>query len=150
MRKSLIICGVLFLNVAIAAVSLRYFRGNKMVVQEVQFVEKESYFSTFELDEDTGEVTIICYLVFCNKSDKEVQFQVFANFQKDQKNRLLRESLLQGRQPDTSSETFSISPNETLRCYVHFIGEYAGYPHKKDRNLPEKIFTRQGQDKGQD
>ena len=131
---------LLMLSVLIVAALCLFDYRTKPTSQTVQLVKDESYFSTFEVDEDAGKVTLVCYLAFCNTSEKKLQFQVSANFQEDQENGLLREGLLKGFRQDTNSDTFTILPNETMRCYVCFPGEYGGYLHKQDRNLPNEIF----------
>lgn len=142
MKKNAIV--ILMIICIFLAALIRYGVIRNETTQEsvpVQFLEENSFFHDFEINEETGQVAFRCELTFCNQTDEEQRFAVFANFEIDQERSLLRQGLLQCIEKKTGQEAFVIGPEETI-CYdVKCIGEYGGNPKKAHRELPEEIVV---------
>ncbi len=102
----------------------------------VQLVEKESYFDTFEVDND--ETKIICVLTIKNNTNEEITFSVNAVFDEDYKNGLVSDKTIEGTWNDTGLAEITLAPKEKLSNEtITFSSQNAGCDTKTDRNLPE-------------
>ena len=105
----------------------------------VRFLTEDSCFHDFQINEALGQVELRCELVFCNQTDEEQSFTVYACFESDQKGGLLRQGTLEGVTGETGQTTLVLGPGETADYDIRFIGEYGGKPQKVHRELPEEI-----------
>ena len=125
----------------------------------IVLLDEQSYFSDFEIEKETGKVTIRCSLNFQNVDDSEHSFCVEADFQKEQEHGLLSKeetSLLRGCEIviDYNSElidgkhafikkaeSLTLQPGETEVYEIAFTGKWGGAETKPDRLLPENIYV---------
>ena len=125
-----------FVFIILLALTLITSCGNSH--QEIILLNKDdSYFMDFTVNENL--VYIECYLIVTNTGQDELEYSISADFTKDVRTGLLKESVLYACDEQTNKQIFILQPGATEKFYCTFIGEYAGIYQKHDRNLPEKI-----------
>lgn len=142
-RKGTII--LLIVAFVVFAVLVSSYDKTELSEVAIKLVEENSYFSDFEINQESKKVIINCYLTFSNNTKEEECFEVTANFKSDEERGLLRQGKLEGVIRETGEGTFCLAAGETKGSYVQFVGEYGGRPKKANRNLPEEIIIRMGE-----
>lgn len=104
---------------------------------KISLLQDESFFSDFEIKD--GTVFIECMLIIENKSDKDCTFTISADFEKDVKVRLLKESVLYVRDEKGEKQKFTLPAHAKQPFTCIFSGEFGGVNQKADRLLPDKI-----------
>lgn len=102
--------------------------------KEIRIDTEESFYSNFEVKDE--KVLIYCTILIKNPTNAEANITLSANFDKDVKLGLLKESSLDGYQPDLETKTFKLIKGDNWIDVV-FIGDYAGKYQKHDRLLPD-------------
>jgi len=102
--------------------------------KEIRIDTEESFYSDFEVKDE--KVLIYCTILIENPTNAETNITLSANFDNDVKLGLLKESSLDGYQPDLETKTFKLIKGDNWIDVV-FIGEYAGKNQKHDRLLPD-------------
>jgi hypothetical protein len=99
---------------------------------------RKSHFNDFKIVDD--KVYIECIITIKNNTEKNIKFRITAEFKDDALSGLLKNEILEGYNEDLVNNTFNISANETIEYQkIIFIGDFAGYYIKHDRELPKKI-----------
>ena len=94
---------------------------------DVVLIKSESYYSDFEVTNDT--VNITCHVTLKNNLDKEQTITLSAEFP-DDVGTLLKSS------PIESEHDITLMPRAKESYEVTFVGEFAGVNQKHDRLLP--------------
>lgn len=104
-------------------------------VPSLSVVEKESYFSDFEIKEDV--VYIYCTVTIKNNTNLDSKFIMAGLFPEDFRSGLLKSDILYAYNQNGESNEFTAPANTTTTFQVVFIGENNGYQVKANRLLPD-------------
>ena len=104
------------------------------VNKDVIVIDSESFYSDFEVKDDS--VYIYCTLSLKNCTSRDMKFQIKGFFDDDVKGHLLTERVLFAHD-DALETVFFLRANEKKAFVVCFTGQYGGRPVKHDRLLPE-------------
>ena len=136
MKKIIVMILMIVIAITIAYILMSY---NK---PEIQLIEKESYFDTFEVVD--GETRITCVLSVKNNTNKNITFNVNAIFDQDYENGLVSDKSVEGIWSDTGLTEISLAPKEKVSYKkIVFSSKNAGCDTKMDRNLPKIEFEKE-------
>ena len=135
MKKSLIVFAMTLVVIVLAAGALKVFYGKPTV----SLVEKESYFSDFEV---VGEAVYLrCYVTLKNTSSEEKRVSLTATSPDDVRGGLLITPDLYAINVDSCGGEFLIPPKTQKSFDIVFVGDFAGTKQKQDRLLPNIDIT---------
>lgn len=86
---------------------------------------------------EDNNVYILGGITVKNNTEDEVRYSLSANSKADFKSGLIKSETLKVYNEMLSSDIFSIRGKEEQTIKVVIVGEYAGYPKKNDRLMPE-------------
>ena len=105
------------------------------IESRVELIDDESYYEAYEV-KGKG-VNIYCTLTFKNKSDKDVDFYLSADFSDDKELGLVTEGLLYGVNKADGKDVVHIKANKKKTVEYIFKGIFAGVNKKANRLLPD-------------
>lgn len=89
----------------------------------------------FYIEDD--KVYIIGEVIVRNNTEDELLYSLTAKSEEDFQSGLIKSAILKGVDEDLSSNIFSIERHEVQTIRIIFVGDYAGYPKKANRLMPE-------------
>jgi len=142
MRKKVfisIIAIVVVLVIGIMIFAISFERSLSKSQPEVTLIEKDSWFSDFEVVGD--KVNIKCYVTLLNTFDEDKKVTLSAVFPDDVKLGLLKEEKLFAKDSKGEKAEYTLLYGFRSGFYVTFVGDFGGVNMKHDRLLPEIEVT---------
>ena len=104
-------------------------------VNDISIDKKSSYFSDYIVKND--KVYIRCYITLTNTFETEKSVTLSAKLPEDVRTGLLKNETVKALDEKGEEIIFVLPPNTSESLEVIFVGDYAGFMQKNNRNLPE-------------
>ncbi|WP_312429679.1 hypothetical protein [Lacrimispora sp.] len=134
MKKVFYIGGIIILIVVIMFI-FKSGKKEKLISRLELVSEQGGGIEDFYIEDD--KVYIIGGVTIKNNTEDELSYSITANSEVDFQSGLLKSAILKGFDENLSENIFSIGGHEVQTIKIFFVGDYAGYPKKSDRLMPE-------------
>lgn len=132
--KKICCIGVFILAIAITVLFLynRYYVSKP----DLELVTEQGVgIHDFYIKDD--KVYIVGGITVKNNTDTQLTYSLFATSDADYNSGLIKSAKLEGFDETVSTNIFSIADHDFQTIIVVFVGDYAGFPQKADRLMPE-------------
>ena len=134
MKKVLYICSIIILTIVILFV-VKNEKKDKVISKLELVSEQGGGIEDFYIEDE--KVYIMGGVTIRNNTEDEVSYSLIANSESDFKSGLIKSAILNGFDENLSTNIFSIEGYKVQTIKIIFVGDYAGYPKKNDRLMPE-------------
>lgn len=134
MKKIMYISGVIII-IAVIILVFKNSKNDKLIPKLELVSDQRGGIEDFYIEDD--KVYIICGITIINNTEDELSYSLTANSEADFRSGLITSAILKGFDENLSTNIFSIGGHEVQTIKIIFMGDYAGYPKKNDRLMPE-------------